>query len=305
MHMAVATDKRLRDTDACDQSWGWSWAKSVLVLLVVLLVGSFATASLAWGRMQPLAVKASAHSCPPFRAVLHSELQGHSWTFDDRMYDITVWGVGCSVTHRLILRADRALSRETEPGVFIAVSRWLCSADRPVFEGGVSRWGSRCKRGRARRLVWGEETLRGRESRAVARSGLRLASSPRGVQTTLLVPVALTHIYFFEFVGALRGPRVRPSRITFAADGNYTVTGLHWVGWGSQFTRAAGVDHVNNCRPNCAQGHVSRVRVHVTLSRLGSFHGREMYRCYRISPPSDKFRLGGCLPSAESAADQR
>jgi hypothetical protein len=101
-------------------------------------------------------------------------------------------------------------------------------------------------------------------------------------------------IYFFQFVGARQTPRVRPPRITFAADGNHTVTGLHWHGWGSSNARATGTDHVNNCSPSCAQGHASRVHVHVTLSHPGRFHGRRMYLCYRVRPGAASY-LHGCL----------
>lgn len=106
--------------------------------------------------------------------------------------------------------------------------------------------------------------------------GCRTFGAPR-------LSASADRIYFFENVGVEQAPRVRPSRITFNADGNNTVTRLRWHGWGSKRATATGTSHVDNCRPNCAQGHISRLPVHVRLSRRGVLQHRKMYRCYRVS----------------------
>jgi hypothetical protein len=105
-------------------------------------------------------------------------------------------------------------------------------------------------------------------------------------------------IYFFRLAGVLGEPRLRPSEIVFAADGNWEVTGLRWHGWGTGVARSDGTSHVNDCIPNCAQGTITLVPAHVTLSNPGRYHNREIYRCYHLyytaktSAPTDR----GCLP---------
>jgi hypothetical protein len=93
---------------------------------------------------------------------------------------------------------------------------------------------------------------------------------------------AASPIYFFRLAGVRQEPRVRPSDIVFAADGNWNVTGLHWRGWGTGVARSDGTSHVNDCVPNCAQGTVTPVPAHVTLWSPGLYRGREIYLCYRL-----------------------
>jgi hypothetical protein len=93
-------------------------------------------------------------------------------------------------------------------------------------------------------------------------------------------------IYFWAFPAVLQQPQMRPSRVTFAADGNHYVTRLRWRGWGNAITRASGIDHINNCVPNCAAGHIFAVPAKVTLSRPGKRRRREVYRCFDVFAPS-------------------
>lgn len=245
----------------------------------------------------------SSHSCPAFRAVLHSESQGRRWTFDDRMYGITAQGVSCTTAHRTILQADGALNREEPgPGVFIGVNGWRCRAYRPVDEGGISHWGSLCERGGNRQVSWGEQTLHAREASAMSVSRLRAAHGPSG-ERRKTAHIAGARVYFYEAVGISARPRVRPTRIIFSADGNNMVTGLHWTGWGSATARSVGIDHVNNCQPDCAQGHVSKVRAQVRLSRPGLVDGLHIYRCYSVSPSIKGYQMLGCLPNTGSGAN--
>lgn len=127
--------------------------------------------------------------------------------------------------------------------------------------------------------------------------GLLLIAGP--VSSAAPAPAAHTAadpIHFYKNLALLRGLRVKPSQIVFNADGSNTVTGLRWRTWGSSVTRAFGTNHVNNCIPNCAQGHVSRVRVQVSLSRPGFVHGHHVYRCYRVKPANAYLRQRHCLP---------
>ena len=102
-------------------------------------------------------------------------------------------------------------------------------------------------------------------------------------------------IYFYRNLALLKGLRVKPSHIAFNADGNNLVTGLRWRTWGSSVTRAFGTNNVDNCVPNCASGHISHVRVQVSLSGPGFFHGHHVYRCYRVNPANAFLRQRHCL----------
>ena len=99
-------------------------------------------------------------------------------------------------------------------------------------------------------------------------------------------------------VGAavIRGLKVRPSTPTMPADGNYTITGLRWNGWGSSAARAGGINHVNNCVPDCADGHIRKVRVSVRLMSRGCYRGKYVYRCYAVKPAAAAYLRRFCLP---------
>ena len=150
-------------------------------------------------------------------------------------------------------------------------------------------------------------TLRGTRHRAARISACSVAVAllvgllliAGSVSSAALAPAARAAadpIYFYKNLAVLRGLRVKPSHIVFNADGNNTVTGLRWRTWGSSVTRAFGTNHVNNCIPNCAQGHISRVRVQVSLSGPGFIRGRHVYRCYRVKPANAYLRQRHCLP---------
>jgi hypothetical protein len=51
-------------------------------------------------------------------------------------------------------------------------------------------------------------------------------------------------------------PQVRPAEVILACgDGNASVSGLRWKGWGSSFAAATGVASINDCSPTCVAGH--------------------------------------------------
>jgi hypothetical protein len=108
--------------------------------------------------------------------------------------------------------------------------------------------------------------------------------------------VASTPIRAYQNPAVIQGLKVRPRSLTMAADGNYTITGLRWTGWGSPSARAQGVNHVNNCVPNCAQGHVRKVRVSVRLFSRGFYRGHYVYRCYAVKPAAASYLRRFCLP---------
>jgi hypothetical protein len=49
-------------------------------------------------------------------------------------------------------------------------------------------------------------------------------------------------------------PQVRPRTFDFFCDGSGSFTGLHWSTWSTSVAAATGVQYVDNCTPNCAQG---------------------------------------------------
>lgn len=62
--------------------------------------------------------------------------------------------------------------------------------------------------------------------------------------------------------------QVRPGSFTLTcADGNDYLAGLHWVSWSGGAAFGRGTEHVNDCIPNCAQGHFHAYPVLVTAWR--------------------------------------
>jgi hypothetical protein len=129
----------------------------------------------------------------------------------------------------------------------------------------------------------------------IAASGIS-ASSAVGHASGSARAVGSSPILVYANPAILDGLRLRPTQITFAADGNYTVTGLrHWHGWGSSSARADGVNHIDNCIPDCATGHISRVSVSVRLFRPGQYRGHHIYRCYAVKPAAVAYLHRVCL----------
>ena len=147
--------------------------------------------------------------------------------------------------------------------------------------------------------------FRGKHYRAARLCGFAAAVTLFGLavlgpaSSAALRPTARTAsagpISFYRNLGVLQGLRVKPSHIGFDADGNNFVSGLRWRTWGSSVTRAFGTNHVDNCVPNCATGHISTVRVQVSLSSPGVLHGHHIYRCYRVRPANAFLRQRHCL----------
>ena len=61
---------------------------------------------------------------------------------------------------------------------------------------------------------------------------------------------------------------VRPSKIIVACgDANFYFTNLVWASWNATGATAAGIAHLNDCKPYCAAGHFHTYRIAVTLTR--------------------------------------
>ena len=64
--------------------------------------------------------------------------------------------------------------------------------------------------------------------------------------------------------------RYRPHTISvFCADGGMQVKRLHWNEWSADEARGRSTrTFVNNCKPNCAEGHFDRFHVRLVLHRV-------------------------------------
>ena len=100
--------------------------------------------------------------------------------------------------------------------------------------------------------------------------------------------------------------QVRPSNfILTCADANDVLTGLHWVSWSTNAAFATGVEQINNCTPDCADGKFISYPVLVNLWRpeplskqLGTLYFSRVTRVYTANRPPLYFCNGKktCYP---------
>ena len=109
--------------------------------------------------------------------------------------------------------------------------------------------------------------------------------------------VASTRIRAYENPAVIQGLEIRPPTLTMAADGNDTITGLRWNGWGSSTARASGINHVNNCLPDCASGHITKMRVTVRLFTRGFTTASTSTGAIRSSPQPRRICAGSACHS--------
>lgn len=63
----------------------------------------------------------------------------------------------------------------------------------------------------------------------------------------------------------------------FCGDGNDTLTGLHWSGWGSATSTSSGKDVIDSCSPSCVAGHDHSYRVSVSARDLQTAGSGQRY----------------------------
>ena len=62
-------------------------------------------------------------------------------------------------------------------------------------------------------------------------------------------------------------PQVEPASLVLAcADGNYGFQGAHWTKWAPADAVGVGTEYLNDCTPNCAEGHFHDYPVDITLT---------------------------------------
>ena len=75
--------------------------------------------------------------------------------------------------------------------------------------------------------------------------------------------------------------QVRPGTIVLAcADNGIGLIRLHWTSWTPELASAYGTEWQNDCRPNCAQGHIHHYPVVTTLWDSASVPGHPGERRY-------------------------
>ena len=80
--------------------------------------------------------------------------------------------------------------------------------------------------------------------------------------------------------------QTEPSKIAVSADGSGYVKDLTWSGWGTANATGTGTLEVDNCNPNCAQGHDTPYAATVTLTQLAPYgNGEQAYSAMAIRVP--------------------
>jgi hypothetical protein len=75
--------------------------------------------------------------------------------------------------------------------------------------------------------------------------------------------------------------RVRPGTIALAcADNGIGLTRLHWTSWTPELASAYGTEWQNDCKPNCAQGHIHHYPVVAVLWGSATVKGHPGERRY-------------------------
>ena len=77
-----------------------------------------------------------------------------------------------------------------------------------------------------------------------------------------------------------------PSQIVDSGDGSGYVKDLVWSNWGGQQATATGVQEIDDCNPNCAQGSFAGYAATVTVAGLKPYGtGLEGYSTIVIEAP--------------------
>jgi Protein kinase domain len=114
---------------------------------------------------------------------------------------------------------------------------------------------------------------------------------PPSATASTAPPIAVTVCTFpadgCTVPGASQYMEVRPLQITDSGDGSGYVQKLVWSDWGGPQAHATGVQEVDNCNPNCAQGTPTGYPATVTLAGLKPYGtGLEAYSTIVIEAPA-------------------
>ena len=69
----------------------------------------------------------------------------------------------------------------------------------------------------------------------------------------------------------------KPRRLNPSVDGSLYVRGMQWTVWDDRRAVGEGIAHVNDCKPDCADGHYTTYRVTVRLARPRELCGSRFF----------------------------
>ena len=74
----------------------------------------------------------------------------------------------------------------------------------------------------------------------------------------------------------------KPRRLNPSVDGSLYVRGMRWTVWDDRHAAGDGIAHVNDCHPDCADGHYARYRVTVRLAQPRRLCGSRFFTTLRV-----------------------
>jgi len=85
----------------------------------------------------------------------------------------------------------------------------------------------------------------------------------------------------YVVLNCLNKAQVKPGIISLAcADDGVGLTHLHWTSWTPELASAYGTEWQNDCKPNCAEGHIHNYPVVVVLWGSATVQGHPAERRY-------------------------
>jgi hypothetical protein len=110
---------------------------------------------------------------------------------------------------------------------------------------------------------------------SVAPTGSGSASAPPSASS------AAARTYFAQYGTSTHA--YKPRRLNPSVDGSLYVRQVHWQVWNSHRAVGRGIAHVNDCMPDCADGHYTTYRVTVQLSRPRELCGSRFFLGFRLT----------------------
>ena len=74
----------------------------------------------------------------------------------------------------------------------------------------------------------------------------------------------------------------KPSRLNPSVDGSLYVGAMRWTVWDDRRAVGDGIAHVNDCTPDCADGHYATYRVTVRLAQPRELCGSRFFTTIRV-----------------------
>jgi len=96
-------------------------------------------------------------------------------------------------------------------------------------------------------------------------------------------PGMMRRTYFAQYGTSTHA--YKPRRLNPSVDGSLFVTGMRWELWNAHRARGTGTAHVNDCDPDCADGHYSEHRVTVRLGRPRELCDARFFTSLRLHGP--------------------